>query len=235
LTVATRPVQFIALLLTILMASLSKSAEFTGYVVLTSDYVFRGVSYSDSHAAVQLGGDVAFDSGVYFGAWASTVDLSNPAGQQRDLKVDYYLGYAFDVTNRWSVSANVVSYNFPGSDKPIDYDYIEYSLATNYNDRVWFEYSYSPDLFVSGIASHNYELFTEWQPGYELTVGAGVGYYDVSELAGSGYTYWELGVTRPFGFVDVDLRYFDTSDSVPIISTPERAEERLVLSVRYQF
>ena len=33
----------------------------------------------------------------------------------------------------------------------------------------------------------------------------------------------------------VDLRYFDTSDWVPIVSTAERAEERVVLSVRFQF
>jgi uncharacterized protein (TIGR02001 family) len=232
---AIRPVQGIACLLTIFTTSFSWSAEFTGYATLTSDYVFRGVSYSDSHAAAQLSGDVAFDSGVYLGAWASTVDLSSRSGQQRDLKVDYYLGYRLDLTNKWSVGANVVSHNFPGSDKPIDYDFVEYSLAGNYNDRVWFEYSYSPDLYVSGISSHNYELYTEWQPGHELTIGAGVGYYDVSELTGSGYTYWQLGVTRTFGFLDVDLRYHDASDSVPIISTPERAEERLVLSVRYQF
>ncbi len=45
----------------------------------------------------------------------------------------------------------------------------------------------------------------------------------------------QLGVTRPFGAIDFDLRYFDTSDWVPIISTPDRAKERIVLSARYQF
>lgn len=232
---AIRPGLFLAALIAIFSGSLSQAADFTGYAVLTTDYVFRGVSYSDSHAAAQLGGDVVFDTGIYFGAWASTVDLSSGSGGQRDLQVDYYVGYGFDLSNKWSLGANVVSYNFPGAEGQFDYDYFEYSLTSNYNDRIWFEYSFSPDIFHTGYSTHNYDLYSEWQPGGELTIGAGVGYYDVSNLIGSGYTYWQLGVTHPIGAVDVDLRYFDTSDWLPIISTPERAEARLVLSVRFQF
>jgi uncharacterized protein (TIGR02001 family) len=211
------------------------AAELTGYAVLTTDYVFRGVTYSDSHGAVQLGADVSFDSGLYLGAWGSTVDISNGSGRQRDVEFDYYIGYGLDISNKWGVGANVVSYNFPGAEGPLDYDYIEYSLTSNYNDRAWFEYSYSPDLYHSGYSTHNYELYTEWQLRWELTLGVGAGFYDVSNLSKSNYSYWQLGVTRPIGVVDVDLRYFDTSDWVPIVSTPERAEERIVLSVRFQF
>jgi len=211
------------------------AAELTGYAVLTTDYVFRGVTYSDSHGAVQLGGDVSLDSGFYLGAWASTVDISNGPGRQRDVEFDYYIGYGLDVSNKWGVGANVVSYNFPGAEGPFDYDYVEYSLTSNYNDRAWFEYSYSPDLYHSGYSTHNYELYTEWRLRWELALGVGAGFYDVSNLSKSDYSYWQLGVTRPFGVVDIDLRYFDTSDWVPIVSTPERAEERIVLSVRFQF
>ena len=235
LRVAIRVRLCLASLWTIFAGSLSQAAEFTGYAVLTTDYVFRGVSYSDSHAAVQLGGDVAFDTGIYFGAWASTVDLTSGSGGQRDLQVDYYVGYGLDLSNKWSVGANVVSYNFPGAEGRFDYDYIEYSLTSNYNDRVWFEYSYSPDIFHTGYSTRNYDLYSEWQPGGELTIGAGVGYYDVSNLISSGYTHWQLGVTHPIGAVDIDLRYYDTSEWLPIISTLERAEARLVLSVRYPF
>ena len=60
--VATRPAQFLVLVWTISAASLSNAAEFTGYAVLTSDYVFRGVSYSDGHAAAQLGGPGLLDA-----------------------------------------------------------------------------------------------------------------------------------------------------------------------------
>jgi len=227
--------RFLTFLILLFSDSFAPAAEVSGYAVLTTDYVFRGVSHSDSHGAVQLGGDVSFDSGLYFGVWGSTVDISNGPGQQRDFQLDYYLGYGLDISSKWSVGANIVSYNFPGSEGQFDYDYFEVSLTSNYNDRVWLEYSYSPDLFHSGYAAQNFELYTEWQTGGELTLGAGAGFYDVSKLSRSDYSHWQLGVTRPFGVVDVDLRYFDTSDWVPIVSTPERADERIVLSVRIQF
>ncbi len=223
------------LLFAALSAATSAAAEITGYAVLTTDYVFRGVSYSDSHSAVQLGGDVSFDSGIYLGAWGSTIDIGSELGGQRDFELDYYLGYTLDVSNRWSVGANIVSYNFPGAEGLFDYDYFEYSLAINFSDRVWFEYSYSPDIYHSHYSTQNFELYTEWQLGGALILGAGAGFYDVSNLSGYDYSYWQLGVTRPFGAIDVDLRYFDTSDWVPIVSTPDRAEERIVLSARYQF
>ena len=215
--------------------SCAVAAEFTGYAVLTTDYVFRGVTYSDGHGAAQMGGDVSFDSGFYFGAWGSTIDISNGPGQQRDVEVDYYVGYGHDISNKWSVDANVVSYNFPGAEGLYDYDYVEYSLSSNYKDRVWLEYSYSPDLYHSGLSTQNIALYAEWQTGGQLTLGAGAGFYEVSKLTGYDYSYWQLGVTRPFGIVDIDLRYFDTSDWVPIVSTPGRAEERIVLSARIQF
>ncbi len=217
------------------MGAPSIAAELSGYGVLTTDYVFRGVTYSDGHAAAQLGGDLSFDSGIYLGAWGSTVDIENAPDNQRDLELDFYLGYGYELTNDWSVDAKIVSYNFPGAEGRFDYDYIEYSVTANFRDRLWFEYSWSPDLFHSGYSARNVELYTEWQAWGELVVGAGAGLYDPSGLTGADYGYWQLGVTHPVGMIDLDLRYFDTSDWVPIISTPERAEARVVLSLRVAF
>jgi uncharacterized protein (TIGR02001 family) len=211
------------------------AADLTGYIVLTTDYVFRGVSYSDGHGALQAGADVALDSGLYFGIWGSSVDLSNGPARQRDLEIDYYLGYSHELRRDWIIGINVVAYTFPGTEGDVDYDYVEYSITANYNDRAWFEYSYSPDLFHSTRHTHNVELFTEWPLPANLRLGAGAGYYDVSALTGSGYGYWQLGITHPFGIIDVDLRYHDTSRAVPIISTTEHARQRLVLSAKFPF
>jgi len=217
------------------LVSVARAADVTGYAVLTTDYVFRGVTYSDGHPALQAAADIVLDSGVYLGVWASSVDISGGPGQQRDLQLNYYLGYSHDFQSAWSVGANVVSYTFPGTEGNFEYDFFEYSIVANYDDRVWFEYSYSPDLFHSGSDTHNIDLYAEWGLPEQLIFGAGAGYYDVSELSGSGYAYWQAGLTRPFGRIDVDLRYHDTSRSVPIISTSERAAARIALSAKLLF
>ncbi len=223
------------ILASILLAGGAHSAEVSGYLVLTTDYVFRGVTYSDGNPAVQLGGDVAFDNGFYLGAWASTIDIVNGTVARRDLQVDYYLGYGHPITDEITLGANAVAYTFPGAEGFFDYDYVEYSLSANYDDRAWLEYSYSPDLFNSGMSTHNVAAFSEWQLPEAFIIGAGVGYYDVSNLSGDDYYYWELGLTRPFGQVDLDLRYHDASGWVPIVSNADRVGSRLVLTARLQF
>jgi len=213
----------------------SSAAEVNGYLVLTTDYVFRGVSQSDEHGALQLGADVAFESGWYFGVWGSTVDIAAGTPRQRDREVDYYLGYAYDISQKWTIGANAVAYTYPGGKGQIDYDYVEYSLTANYDDHAWVEYSHSPDIYHTGKTTQNISLYTEWPLGNQFSLGAGVGHYDVSNLTGDGYTYWQLGVTRPFRYLSLDLRYHESSRWLPIISSPELADARLVLSARFQF
>lgn len=222
-------------LLVVLWSPPSTAASFNGYAVVTTDYVFRGVTYSDGHAAVQAAADLDFDSGFYAGIWGSSVDLSGGPARQRDLELDFYLGFNHEWHNDWIVGANVVAYTFPDTRGDVDYDYVEYSLVGNYDDRLWLEYSWSPDLFHTGSETHNVELYAEWPLPAGVMLGAGVGYYDTSALTGTGYGYWQAGVTRTFGVVDVDVRYHDVNRAVPIISTPDSADARLSLSVKLPF
>lgn len=225
----------ILLLPATVMPQITIAADYNGYLVLTTNYVFRGVTYSDGRAAVQFGGDVALVSGLYFGAWASTIDIDNGPSRQRDVEINYYLGYNLGLTNLWSLGANVVAYTYPEASGNVDYDYLEYSIVTNYADQVWLEYSFSPNLYHSGRESHNLDVYAEWPIQANWILGAGVGYYDVSKLSGIGYTSWQFGLSRQFGSIDLDLRFHDTNHSVPIVSNDERAETQFSLSVKFSF
>ena len=222
-------------LIVVLALPYAHSADVRGYGVLTSDYVFRGVTYSDGDPAAQLGVDVGFDSGLYFGVWGSTIDIYNGADRQRDFQVNYYIGYLVDATDDWAFGAHFVSYTFPRATGNVDYDYEEWSVVANFADTAWLEYSWSPDLYHSGYDSHTIDLLIERPLARDWILGAGGGYYDVSRLSGAGYGYWQAGVSRTFGEVDVDIRYHDTNRDVPIISTPDRADARVAISLRLQF
>lgn len=213
----------------------SGAVEATGYLVVTTDYVHRGVTQSDGHAAVQLGADLSFDSGFYMGAWASTVDIDNGPTRHRDTEISYFAGYGRGISDQWLLGGNVVAYTYPGTEGDVDYDYVEYSVVANYDDRFWIEYAYSPDLYDTGEHTHNLDLYAEWPLPAELILGAGAGFYDVSRPSGDDYTYWQLGLTRDLGRFSIDLRYHDTNRYVPVVSTPDRAKQRLVLSLRLVF
>lgn len=211
------------------------AAEFSGYLNLTTDYVWRGVTQSDGDPAAQLGGEVSFGSGIYAGVWGSTIDINNGGGRQRDTELNYYLGYTFDLAGRWALGATAVVYTYPGQSASIDYDYEEYGVSVSYDDRIWLEYAYSPGFYGFDIESHNVELIAEMAAGKHLVVSGGAGYYDLSAPLDDAYTYWNLGVIWPLNRFSFDLRYHDTSDSVFLVSAPDRAGARVVLSFSVSF
>lgn len=213
----------------------ASGAEYSGYLTITSDYVYRGVSFSDGDVAAQLGGDVSFGRGFYAGLWASTVDISNGPNRQRDLEVNYYLGYGIELNRDWVVSASLVAYTYPGTEGDVDYSFEEVGLTLNFRDWLWMEYSWTPDLYHTDEAASNYSLLAEWPLPRQFSLSGGVGHYDVSSVTGRDYEYWQLGLTRPIGNIDLDLRYHGTSDWVPVLSSADRADDRLVLSFRLNF
>jgi len=211
------------------------AADFSGYVALTSDYVKRGVTQSEGDPALQLGVEFSFDNGFYVGAWGSTIDISNGPTRQRDQEVNYYAGYVLAATDVLRFSATAVAYVYPGQTGYVDYDYQEYSLGGNYDDRIWLEVAYSPDLYNTGRSSTNFELYVEWPLNSDWAIGAGVGHYDTSELTGASYQYWQLGITRSFRWADIDVRFHDTDSWVPIISNPDRAKSRVAIIIQIPF
>lgn len=224
---------FVCLLL--LGSQYASAADFSGYVTLTTDYVKRGVTQSNGNPALQIGAEFDFDIGLFLGAWASTVNIGNSPLRQRDLEVNYYAGYVFEISSAWRISATAVAYDYPGQSGNVDYGYEEYSLGGNFDDRVWLEFAYSPDLYNTGLSTINIDLFAAWPVNNIWAIGGGAGYYDTSNLTGSAYQYWQLGITASLSWADIDFRFHDTDKWVPIISTPDRAKSRFVLKIQIPF
>jgi len=79
-------------------------------LAFTSDYIWRGVSQSNSHTAVQGGFDVAHTSGLSAGVWASNVESFDEA----NLEVDLYANYGFKVAGI-DASVGYIAYVYEGT------------------------------------------------------------------------------------------------------------------------
>ncbi|MDH3748433.1 MAG: TorF family putative porin [Gammaproteobacteria bacterium] len=222
-------------LLALCAASASTHAqEFTFYGAITSDYVYRGVSNSDDHGALQLGIDVNTDSGLYGGVWASTTDITN-GNRNRSREVDYYLGYVHYFDNDWSASLSINRYSYPGSDGNVDYDYTELTAIIGIHERLWFEVDYTDSVFGHDQPAYNLAALASWPLTASLTLTAGVGHFDVSEIADNAYSYWQIGVSRPLAWTTVDFRYHDTNNVPAQISLSELADPRIALTISAAF
>ncbi|MDJ0712400.1 MAG: TorF family putative porin [Woeseiaceae bacterium] len=211
------------------------ASEWSGYAVATSDYVFRGVTQSDGHAALQLGIDAAFDSGAFLGAWASTVDIPGPDDVQRSAEARIYAGYGFDINERLRATLAVVAYRYPDSDGPVDYENQEALLSLGIDDTYWFEYAYSPDLYEFGWDTHNIDLFAEWPLGASWSASIGVGYQRLDAQTRHDSFYSQLGLTRTFSQFAVDARLHNAVEAMPFIGGEDRVGTRASISLRWDF
>lgn len=218
----------------VMAAGCASARDVSVYGTLTTDYVYRGVSQSDEHAAAQLGLDFSYESGWFFGVWGSTTDLTT-GNRQRDREVDYYVGYTHDFERVWSIGVTLNRYANPGSGGNVDYDYNEYSLSINYGDRAWLDVFYSNEAFGHASDARGLELTTRWPLAGPMEFTAGAGYNDLSGVDNAGYAYWQIGLTRPVRRASFDLRYHDTFKE-PSNMFPERnSEARVVFSISAGF
>ena len=184
-------------------------------IALTSDYVWRGTSQTDSNPAIQGGFDYAHESGVYVGVWGSNVDF----GDDANIELDLYVGFSNELSNGFSYDVGFIHYDYPGES---DSDFDEIYLGVGYG-------------FFSAKVSHDPENDnTYWEAGadFELPQGFGlglhVGYNDPD--SGDEATDWKIGISKSLVGLDFELAYTDTD-----INDDDLSDERVIFTVSKSF
>jgi uncharacterized protein (TIGR02001 family) len=183
-------------------------SELTGLVSLSSEYIYRGLMQSDGDPAFQLGLDYGFDNGIFAGAWASTIDLRNAAGE-RDTELDFYLGYHYASEAPLSATITVLRYTYPGQTASHSYDYNELLLSTTWREQYSIELGYTDNLYGLGQIGRHWELRSEWPVANAWVISAALGRNDISSIGVSEYLHWDLGASARFSRLVLDLRWYD--------------------------
>ncbi|MBI1362308.1 MAG: hypothetical protein GC155_18695 [Alphaproteobacteria bacterium] len=197
------------------------AVSFSGNVAVTSDYVFRGISQSNSDMALQGGFDLTTSSGFYAGTWLSSIDFNDAS--DANVEWDVYAGYTGSIgSTGLSYNVGVYGYLYPDVNSSADFDFYEVYGGLSYaigNFTVGGTVNYSPDFFAgSGDA-----IYTQVTAGYTIndmfSLSGGVGYQTIDDAVAFGtndYTTWNVGgtVALPGAFkgTSLDLRYSDTDD-----------------------
>ena len=189
-----------------LLAASAAHAEVSGTLTLTSDYLFRGITQTDEKPALQGGLEWAHDSGVYAGAWGSSISWLSDSDPDisSQVELDAYLGIRGDFGDSgvgWDVGA--VHYWYPGS-YPAGFNKADTTeLYAGLSWRVLgAKYSYAvTDLFgiPDSDGSSNLDVAANWEFVPGLTLNAAVGKQWVRRHAALDYAFWKLGLTKSFG------------------------------------
>jgi uncharacterized protein (TIGR02001 family) len=210
------------LIATALLASSSAAlAEVSGNVTLASDYVFRGISQTDSQIAIQGGLDYAHPTGLYAGTWASNVDpdFFNGEGHDPQIELDLYAGYSGELPSGFGYDLGYLRYEYPGfndadtNEVYLTGSYMGFSLSVNYSDELNFIASDESAWYWKAA----YDTTLPW---YEIGLSAHLGYsagdaFDDSDGDGfdDTYTDWSIGFSKTLAGVDLGLAYTDTDFS----------------------
>ncbi|BFI95363.1 MAG: hypothetical protein RSP_08730 [Rhodanobacter sp.] len=89
------------------------AATVTGNVAVVSDYMFRGLTQTWGHPAIQGGADLALANGFAAGFWGSAIsENSYPGGS---MELDLYASYGASINQDWSWRAGLYGYVYPGA------------------------------------------------------------------------------------------------------------------------
>ena len=171
----------------------------TGNVALTSNYVFRGISQTQSRPTLQGSLDYSHPAGFYLGFWGSGLDYG--VSQPRH-EFDFYGGYTHSINKSLSLSVGALNYAFVGQGTR---NTLEFPLKLQWEDfRIG--YAFAP-LWLGtggfgGYASAGWTRPYAWHLSPAVSLG-------VSHFSGkapySAYADFRAGISRPFLGITADV------------------------------
>lgn len=197
--------------------------SFTANVTLASEYLYRGIAQTRGKPALQGGVDYAHSSGLYLGAWGSTITWIDDAvaGASAPVEIDLYGGYKGSIANDWGYDLGVLTYRYPGTGKPDGAARPETTELYGALSWKWLTLKYSRttgSLFgwtePDGDRTRG-SGYLELNAAYDLGDGWGltghVGHQKVKGFSPASYTDWKIGGTKDLGFGILGLAWSTTN------------------------
>lgn len=190
------------------VAQAADGPSFSANVGVASDYVFRGVSQTNSDP--ELFGGVDVSSGpVYAGVWLSNVDF----GDSTNLEYDTYIGVKPEVAG-FSLDLGVIYYSYLDTPEGSKYGYGEVKAAASRaigKATVGAAYYYSPDYFGADEKASYIELNGAYPINDTVSITGAIGRQDLD--VSTDYNTWNLGAAiAVMPNLSLDVRYWDTSE-----------------------
>lgn len=184
---------------------------FSGYVALTSDYRYRGISQSDLHPTVQ--GSVNWtQDGWYVGTWDSGIDFNDG---RSDIEMDFYGGKHIDLDGT-DLNVEAYYYFYPNQPAGANYSFYETIVGLSHpfdnGLTIGAQAAWSPDFFGSTGNSLWLDANAAYAIADWVSISGNVAHQFVDH--GLEYTHWDAGVTFTVNQFALDVRYVDTSDGV---------------------
>jgi uncharacterized protein (TIGR02001 family) len=192
---------------------------------VASEYRYRGIAQSRFKPAYSVGVDYAHNpSGLYLGAWASTIKWIKDGGAtDGKYEIDFYGGKKGEIAPDVGYDIGGLYYLYPKNTLGSVAGFSNantFELYGKINKGPYYlKYSHSLTDLFGFENSHN---STYIDGGADLPLAEGlvlnlhVGHQKVANLSAANFTDYKVGVTKDFGFVSASAAYIaaDTDKAV---------------------
>ena len=209
----------------------SVANRFAAAATLATDYMRYGLSQTHGNAAWRMALDYEDRRGWYAGGSLGNVDypVEYQFAEPRNLQADVYGGYRWR-GREWSTRVALARYVYPGAS--VDYDYGLVSFGLSFRDRYFLDIERTGDLLGLGWPARHYEFGVALPWIHDLELGIDLGRYRAETFQRVEFTHWDVGLSRSFDRLVLDLRYFDnTQDTASLLGEP--AGTHWVLTASY--
>ncbi|MYM26641.1 hypothetical protein GTP46_28880 [Duganella sp. FT135W] len=181
---------------------------------VVSDYRYRGISQTRLQPALQGGADyVNNPTGLYVGAWASTIKWIKDAGGDGNVELDLYAGKRGQVSEAVSYDVGVLTYVYAANSLPVSANTTEIYGQLGYGPA-YVKYSHAVTNLFGFADSKNsgyLDLGANIEASDGWTVNLHAGRQQVKHNDAASYTDWKLGVSKDFGVVTGALAVIGTN------------------------
>jgi uncharacterized protein (TIGR02001 family) len=232
------------------------ASPFSFNVGAISDYRYRGISQTRLKPALQGGIDFAHSSGLYLGAWASTIKWVKDAYGNAPLELDLYGGYKGEIVKDVAYDVGVLQYVYANAKTAAwdaaykDPNTTEIYGAVTYGP-VTTKLSYAlTNLFgnydFAGKKDSKGSLYLDISASFDLgsglTLAPHLGYQKVVNITNASYTDYSLTLSKDFSGLAPSIALVGTNANkgfyVPggaANSTQFLGKTALVVGVKYSF
>lgn len=195
---------------------------------VTSDYRYRGISQTRLDPAIQAGADyIRSDSGVYAGAWASSIKWIEDAGGDSNVELDLYAGKRGNVGESLSYDVGVLTYVYPNNQLG-DVAGFENANTTEIYGQLGYGVAY---LKYSHALTNLFGFVDSKNSGYldaganislteKLTLNLHIGHQEVENNSAASYDDWKVGLTRDFGIFTLAVAGIGTNADKSAYASP---------------
>jgi uncharacterized protein (TIGR02001 family) len=228
-------------------AAADSAASLSFNAAITSDYRYRAISQTRLQPALQGGADFAHNpSGLYAGAWASTIKWTQDAGGDGGVELDLYAGKRGALAAGLGYDLGVLRYVYPSNGLGKLPGFVNADTTEAYGQLSWglasLKYSHALTNLFGFADSKNsayLDLAANLEAGAGLVVNLHAGRQRIENNGAASYADWKIGLTRDFGVFAGSLAWIGTNARESAYASPANGKflgkSALVLSISKTF